>query len=33
MAGLVQTVPVQATVMRLYSEGVAPQLTNTAGSG
>ncbi len=33
MGGLVQTVPVQATVNKLYSSGVAPQLTSTAGKG
>ena len=33
IGGSVQTVPVHATVSRLYSSGVAPQLTSTAGSG
>jgi hypothetical protein len=33
MAGSLHIVPVQATVKRLYSSGVAPQLTKTAGTG
>ena len=33
MAGLVQIVPVQATVMRLRVSGVLPQLTRAAGTG
>ena len=33
MAGLLHTVPAQATVMMLYSSGVSPQLTITTGVG
>jgi len=33
MGGLVQIVPVHATVIILYSLSSFPQLTNTAGSG